>query len=59
VCGSPLLSRFDHNPSVFSLPLGTFDDDPKIKPVLHAFVGSKAPWFDITDNLPQFQELPK
>ena len=59
VCGSPLLSRFDHNPSVFSLPLGTLDDDPKIKPVLHAFVGSKAPWFDITDNLPQFQELPK
>ncbi len=59
VCGSPLLSRFDHNPSVFSLPLGTLDDEPKIKPVLHAFVGSKAPWFDITDNLPQFQELPK
>ena len=22
----------------------------------HIFVGSKAPWFEITDNLPQFQE---
>jgi hypothetical protein len=59
VCGSSLLSRFDQNPSVFGLPLGTLDDDPKIKPVLHAFVGSKAPWYEITDYLPQFHELPK
>ena len=22
----------------------------------HIFVGSKAPWFEITDNLPQFEE---
>jgi len=59
VCGSPLLSRFDQNPSVFGLPLGALDDDPQVKPMLHAFVASKAPWHDITDNLPQFQELPK
>jgi hypothetical protein len=59
VCGSPLLSRFDQNPFVFGLPLGALDDDPKVKPMLHVFVGSKAPWHDITDNLPQFRELPK
>jgi hypothetical protein len=44
---------------VFGLPLGALDDDPKVKPMLHAFVGSKAPWHDITDALPQFQGLPK
>ncbi|MDX6472014.1 MAG: hypothetical protein QOK22_830, partial [Gaiellaceae bacterium] len=22
----------------------------------HIFVGSKAPWFEITDDLPQFEE---
>lgn len=59
VCGSPLLSRFDHNATVFGLPLGALDDAPNVKPMLHAFVGSKAPWHDITDNLPQFLELPK
>ncbi|MEO7622718.1 MAG: GFA family protein [Gallionella sp.] len=59
VCGSPLLSRFDQDASHFGLPLGALDTDPKVKPMLHVFVGSKAPWYDITDNLPQYEELPK
>jgi len=33
--------------------LGTLDDDPGLRPSLHIFVGSKAPWFDIADDLPQ------
>jgi hypothetical protein len=28
VCGSPLLSRFDADPSSYGLPLGALDDDP-------------------------------
>jgi hypothetical protein len=36
--------------------LGTLVDDPGIRPSRHIFVGSKAPWFTITDDLPQFQE---
>jgi hypothetical protein len=27
-----------------------------IRPMEHIFVGSKVPWFDITDDLPQFEE---
>ena len=57
-CGSPLLSRFDNDPSSYGLPLGALDDDPGIKPGFHVFVASKAPWYDITDELPQFAELP-
>ena len=30
------------------------DDDPGIRPAMHIFVGSKAPWFTITDDLPQY-----
>jgi hypothetical protein len=26
---------------------------PGVRPALHIFVGSKAPWFDIADDLPQ------
>lgn len=59
VCGSPLLSRFDQHPAHFGLPLGALDTDPQVKPMLHVFVGSKAPWHDITDNLPQYEGLPK
>jgi hypothetical protein len=58
VCGSPLLSRFDNRPEVFGLPLGALDDDPGVKPQYHVHVASKAPWFDITDSLPQYPELP-
>lgn len=58
VCGTPLLSKFDFDSSAYGLPLGPLDDDPGIKPERHVFVGSKAPWFDITDDLPQFEELP-
>lgn len=58
VCGTALLSKFDFDPSAYGLPLGPLDDDPGIKPERHVFVGSKAPWFDITDDLPQFEEFP-
>jgi hypothetical protein len=57
-CGSPLLSRFDQNQTVYGLPLGALDDDPGVKPAVHVYVASKAPWHDITDTLPQFAELP-
>jgi len=59
VCGSPILSRFDQNRAVYGLPLGALDDDPLVKPMLHVFVPNKAPWHDITDGLPQFEELPE
>jgi hypothetical protein len=35
------------------LPLGALDDDPGIRPKVHMHVASKAPWFTITDDLPQ------
>lgn len=37
--------------------LGTLDDDPTIRPTKHIWVPSKAPWFEITDDLPQHAEL--
>jgi hypothetical protein len=36
--------------------MGTLIDDPAIRPTKHIFVGSKAPWFKITDDLPQYDE---
>ena len=59
VCGTPQPSRFDHDASVFGLPLGALDDYPGIKPKRHVFVADKAPWFDITDDLPQFPAFPE
>ena len=53
-----MLSRFDFDPNAYGLPLGALDDDPGVKPRRHVFVADKAPWFDITDPLPQFLQLP-
>ena len=38
--------------------MGTLVDDPTIRPSMHIFVGSKAKWYQITDDLPQFEALP-
>ena len=35
--------------------MGSLVDAPTIRPTAHIFVGSKAPWFEITDRLPQYQ----
>jgi hypothetical protein len=58
VCGSTLVSLFHDNPETLGLRMGTLDDDPGILPSCHGFVGSKAPWFEITDRLPQFDAFP-
>ena len=57
-CGSTLQFISDKRPSTFSLALGTLDDDPGVETSLHIFVGSKAPWFQITDDLPQHAARP-
>jgi hypothetical protein len=56
LCGSLLYSRVDG--AFVHVPMGTLIDAPKIRPAMHIFVGSKAPWFDITDDLPQYPEFP-
>jgi len=57
VCGSLLFSVVRDGAYVH-VALGSLVDDPALRPTMHIFVGSKAPWFDITDDLPQFEELP-
>jgi hypothetical protein len=47
--------RVDRGRNIAIVPMGTFDDPPGATPQEHIFVGSKAPWFDITDALPQHQ----
>jgi hypothetical protein len=54
-CGSLLYSVVRDGDYVH-LAMGSLVDAPSIRPTHHIFVGSKAPWFEITDNLPQFEE---
>ena len=38
------------------VPAGLLVSDPGVPISGHIFVGSKAPWFEITDDLPRFEE---
>ncbi|MBF2761727.1 MAG: GFA family protein [Ectothiorhodospiraceae bacterium AqS1] len=55
-CGSSLAGT--ERGRITSITLGTVDGDPNIEPGLHIFVGSKAPWYEIADDLPQFEKRP-
>jgi hypothetical protein len=55
-CGSTLQFIRESRPDTFSIAAGTLDDDPGIRPSLHIFAGSKAPWFHIADDLPRYEE---
>lgn len=55
-CGSILGST--DNGRVIAVTLGCIDGDPGIKPRSNIFVGSKASWYDINDDLPRFDEYP-
>ena len=55
VCGSLLYSVVRDGEYVH-VALGSLVDEPGIRPTEHIFVGSKAPWFEITDDLPQNEE---
>jgi hypothetical protein len=55
-CGSLLFSVV-RNGDYLHVAMGSLVDTPSIRPTEHIFVGSKAPWFEITDDLPQAEEL--
>ena len=54
-CGS-LLYSVVRDGGYVHVALGSLADAPAMRPTKHIFVGSKAPWFEITDDLPQFEE---
>ena len=60
-CGCHLFEYADDLPDVVFLSTGTLDGGadpghPK-ENEMHIFVGSKVPWYEITDNLPQHEEF--
>ena len=66
-CGTPVVNRpgpgykgIAVNPAAASelgVPFGILDDDPGVRPESHIFVREKAPWFEIADDLPQYDEF--
>jgi hypothetical protein len=54
-CGGLLFSVVGGGAYVH-VAMGSLVDAPAIRPSEHIFVGSKAPWYEISDDLPQNEE---
>lgn len=57
VCGS-VVPMMMPSYALAVIPAGPLEGDLGIAPQAHLFVGSKAPWYTITDSLPQHPEYP-
>lgn len=57
-CGTPLFTSHADYPDFVYPCITALDDDTGIVPEYHQFVGSKAPWHRIADDLPQYQSWP-
>jgi hypothetical protein len=53
-CGSPIFTSVAADPENVRLRLGTVADPPAHLQGFHIFVASKAPWYEIRDDLKQF-----
>ena len=57
-CGSGM-PRLDPERKIAIIPFGSLDDDPGCGADDNIFTGSMAPWYEITDELPSFDEMPE
>ena len=58
ICGSTILVDPQDEPGFLYLSMSALDGDPPRPDPYHAWVGSKAPWHDITDDAPQYETDP-
>jgi hypothetical protein len=56
-CGSSV-PRESSGSGMLNVPVGGLDSDPGVVAKGHIFIGSKAPWFEVKDDLPQWDEMP-
>lgn len=53
--GSPIFSRRDSLPGVRRIRAGLISEPLETRPIAHFYAGSKANWWPINDDLPQFE----
>ena len=54
-CGSPVPDVFS-NSERMEIAAGLLEDDPNLRPDKHIFTDVKSAWFEITDDLPQYDQ---
>ena len=57
-CGFRLMNYAPDKNLYLSVALSSVDSDFDGAPIAHAFVGSKASWYQPTDDIPSYDEMP-
>ena len=57
-CGSNILVELSDEPDAYYVSMSTIEGDPPCPPGYHIFVGSKASWYEINDDLKQYDTFP-
>lgn len=57
-CGSNIFVALDDEPDTLYVAMGVIDGHPPLPPGYHIYVGSKAPWHEIDDDLRQYDKAP-
>ena len=55
-CGTHVYATSAKNPEYVMLRLGCIEGNHDIFPTKHIWVSHKAPWYEITNNLPMYEE---
>lgn len=58
LCGSRLMNYLPDKSLYLSVAVSCIDTGFEGKPVAHAFVGSKATWYPLPDDIPSFEGVP-
>ena len=58
ICGSNIMVALTSEPDEYYVAMGVVDGDPPLPPAYHIFTASKAPWHEITDDLPRYETEP-
>ena len=57
-CGSNIMVILTSEPDDYYVAMGIVDGNPPLPPAYHIYVGSKAPWHNIADDLPSYDTEP-
>lgn len=55
-CATKLVIIYNDEPGLLGVPVGAIEGKLVAKERYHAYVKDKAPWYEIEDSLPQFDE---
>lgn len=56
VCGSPVFSRRDARPGILRIRAGLLAEPVHSRPGFHAYTDSRAGWWTLDDDLPQYPQ---